>query len=366
MIIYSDKVLIPRRYSAFFLEYQEKFTANFLHICGLVSPSGYGKEDLQVFARMVWESICLFESPESLHPGAKAFAKSLEVKVALAKTVFLTIYDFTYYLFARESSLKTLQETVSYLGSYIEAFEQLDTPSVQPAALSEPDTNVPSDECVMQELKHVVTAGSSLHMHVLYQEVIISLPVRVANVGNQNMRIGLQAIHSLPLKAEGKAFFTSDKLSKAVRGRLEAIDLDSLEAVVGGLIYTEHSPNKREAVRVKPDTQVPVLVNCNGQDGQGLLVDLSVTGVCIELLTPMPMAPEDPIGISFQLENKQTRYYMAIQTYGKVLTVRESFPPKVIAKIVPDTKNEIFISQYIAQRQLEIIRDVQQITEKKP
>lgn len=355
----AETVVIPRHYPGFFLEYREKFILNTQKVCSIVYPGLPPGEETRLLAETVWENITRFQVPGMLPEIILQLRTRLDIRSMLVKSCYLLANDFCQFLLVRETRLDPLTSTLQFLQ---ELLQYVDRELLAREAGESPVANRPeieSDPEIMESLTAAGNSGKVIRMHVLFQEIMISLPVKLERIEAARAWFQINPIHAKTLQTGQELFLSVEGSSRSIRGRLAELDLPRLSIMADRLVYAGTSPEKRQSVRVQPESPVKVVMTCQDKSFAGTLGDISVSGISVDLFSPASFPPDSPIRLQLVLENRLSQRNMPVQTRGKVLTIRAGSPVRLICRIFPDPIVEALISQYIAQRQIEIIRSIQ-------
>lgn len=347
-----------KRHDAFFVDYQEKFADNFVRICSLVYPSAEPGPRLRALACAILDNVRQFETLRELPDLAVVLRSGVALDRALCKTFQLLIHDYSLFLFGREEGVTPLRQLVDYLEEYLEFFgRQLQE---QKARLLAPPDPVCSGG-IIRDFARIASEGQEIRMHNPYKGIIITGPVTLLDITEEAIRISITASQGKALSVENVAFFTSPALPNSVMAELFALDADGHAASFSNFLFVEDSPEKRAAVRVQPPPEKPVEVWVYQKERKavGTLRDISVNGISLLLLSPVEFDREAWLEVRLRLENYRMKKVMNVVCRGRVFAQHAgTHPYRLVAVLQPDSINEAYISQYVAQRQIEIIRDV--------
>ena len=132
-----------------------------------------------------------------------------------------------------------------------------------------------------------------------------------------------------------------------------------MEASFAKFSYVELYADQRNFVRMVPDPLSPVIINSPLGVIEGEVQDVSLTGVGILIHQSCPLETGAEMAINFVLKNIGPSAPIKVNLPARLISISgDSLPRKYKFAITPDNLLERQLSQYIIQRQIEIIKEV--------
>jgi hypothetical protein len=345
---------------SFFKGYQAKFVRNFFSIMNTV----YGKEIIprqhanivgQVFFRHFYPGFSVARLPPLTEETSGIYRnilaeKDLLLKVVEALSTDLDAYREAIRLKQDEALAAFLNETYTAIAeiSGAEAWNRLD-----PASLDSKD--------ILPQLLKVHQHQVQLLCFNLFKNVPISYEAKVTNIYPQRNMVGLK-IHryqATVIREERFTYLKSPLFPLPVRATLGRFSReDNLLAYFTHFEYVNVGMDERRHIRVEPRGEIKTVITRPGEKEEihSTLVDISVGGLGVLTL----LGNGIPLGEAVELAIPLRPNESALRIQGTVVINREEGQHAFLGvKILPDTNAEVFISQYVYQRQAEVVRELQ-------
>ncbi|MEG3641595.1 PilZ domain-containing protein [Magnetococcus sp. PR-3] len=242
-------------------------------------------------------------------------------------------------------------ETLGVDASELEAAEE--------AASDEPEEEGEPTVTPLEALQTLMEQGGEPACFNIYKGVPISYNAKILTILEMkgNAVLQLHKFQSFVVGEERSTLIKDTMLPAPITGDVVTINREKLEVELKNLAFTELGAGDRSHIRVKPKDAVHVTVLGDGRKLSGELLDISATGMGVVCGgTPIPFG--EPVDCNMVLEKKG----QSLRVSGSIVAVKEWAGGKTMlgVSIKPDTSSEVFISQYVYQRQAEVVREIQQ------
>lgn len=190
-----------------------------------------------------------------------------------------------------------------------------------------------------------------------YHEVPVLYPAAIDMVDKEIVEITMHGVHAAVLALQKQTFLKSSSFPDGlcVHSFLEYINVRNCMAVLGRFAYVNVNAERRNAVRVKVDSDVDIIYSSSGHSFAGRLHDISVSGLSFFAQGLLPVGIGDEGTISIRLSGRELHIpSMFLKTDKKDEGYIHAF------SILPDSKTEILVSQFIYARQVDIIREIKE------
>jgi hypothetical protein len=160
-----------------------------------------------------------------------------------------------------------------------------------------------------------------------------------------------------------RTLMKSSHFRKDIIADVLSIDWPTQTIILRNFIYTDILSDKRSAVRVELDDPTPVIVRYEeGGEAMGRLHDLSVVGLALIMPDDYEIVPDTKVQLSIRLPIIGQPGFHDLAIEGVYLkTIQTSQHVKHIFMITLDRRSENMFSQFISQRQLELVKELKEM-----
>lgn len=193
-----------------------------------------------------------------------------------------------------------------------------------------------------------------------YKGIPISYEAVLQSVGENSATLAVHKYQAVCLELERRTFIISEGLTSVLRAQVASVDVVSSTSTLNEFSYAPETIGGRSAVRVEPKEPVTVTLLSQGRKFSGSLADISVSGlgvytVAAYIYTPGFLKKGAPVQIAFKLPSERGE----IRLPGMVLNItKDKGSYRLGIGTTPDALSKNAISQFVAQRQSEILREV--------
>lgn len=215
--------------------------------------------------------------------------------------------------------------------------------------------SIQEDEAaILQVLKEMRSGKLSSDLRLLnyYHEIPVSYPGVIEDIDGEMVDLTVHQHQAVVMKFQKFAFLKSRHFPNDVVARVFRADADKGIALLHKLSYAQIRAERRQFVRVQVVDPLQVTFTSPAGTVTGKLVDISVSGASIECQQREPAIETQVEGsLALSLEGA------ALKVDSTVLKINDhEGKTRYIFSLSPNSKAEEKISQFIFQRQLEIIR----------
>ena len=197
------------------------------------------------------------------------------------------------------------------------------------------------------------TLANDLRLLNYYQSIPVNYGAKVETIERDAVELSVNQQQAVVMHIEKQTFLKSSHFPQDVLAAVSYVNVDKCVAIVTKFAYAVVRAERRQFVRVEVKERVEGTFSAPEVTLAGTLNDISIGGVAIAGDIPNP--PENGLEGSVRLAipggpfEIPARLLRVIQTGGRSLAICETRP---------DPRTEKAISQYIFQRQVEIIREL--------
>lgn len=218
-----------------------------------------------------------------------------------------------------------------------------------------PVKSVQEDEvAILQVLKDMQSRKLSSDLRLLnyYQEIPVSYPGIIEDVDGEMVDLTVHQHQAVVMKYQKFAFLKSGHFQSDVVARVFRADADKGIALLHKFAYVQIRAERRQFVRVQVVNPLAVSFTAPVGKVTGHMVDISVSGASFDAQQTEPAIETQMEGsLSFSLEGAPLQIECTLLKISP-----HDGKTRYIFSLSPNSKAEEKISQFIFQRQLEIIR----------
>jgi hypothetical protein len=216
-----------------------------------------------------------------------------------------------------------------------------------------------SDADAIREVFQEMLAGvikSDLMLVNYYDEVPVSYASTVVGVENDSIELAVHEHQALIMKHEKSTLVKSSHFQNGLGVHCYAnyVNVPKKTVILNNFAYAQIRAERREAVRVKVREKVPVLFNSEVLSLQGSIIDISGIGVSMMCESLPQLDAGQPGELVFTLCGT------TVSVPGSFVRANQQEGNESVCmfQMKPDRRNDSFISQFIYQRQVEIVREL--------
>lgn len=241
------------------------------------------------------------------------------------------------------------------------ADNQADTPSLPEGQPERSREAAPEMDSIMEGFSRLLREGKEVKVLTFYKGVPIWYGAPVTSTGDESVTLKVHRYQSFALELRKEAYLKSDTHSKVLHANVADMDPNQLLVTFNWFVYTETSPAMRNAVRVEPKTRFPVEITQGEIHVMGQVCDISPMGLAALIQNPGALTPDADVRLRFQLPSDLISSNPHLRVDGTLLRiVRTGTSQRIIFSLRPSVDAEHVISQYIFNRQAEIVRELKE------
>ncbi|MBF0177773.1 MAG: PilZ domain-containing protein [Magnetococcales bacterium] len=361
----------------FFQQYVGRFVKNFFKNLEVVRgqksasiPNALSYAAGYIFYRHFYPGMQLKRLPDISGEEEKGYHTLLTEREALERTIMEMRRDVESHLNEEMNRQKgELQQFLERGLGDVAALTGQKAPKVTPASPEDlaitaavaRHAKEAARESIADTLLKIKKKNSGLLCFNLYQDVPISYDAAILQIMPQRNMVVLR-VHRYQATVIAEDRFTYLKhamLPGAIKASLVSLQRSKNEATFDRLEYSTVGMDSRGQVRVRPKESDPLLADMTTVTGakiMGDIQDISMGGMGV-LVPEGEYRSGTPLEIAITPRNMQT-----LLLHGTVMVVKPANKKKKILlglKFQSGTDADVFISQYIYQRQAEVVRELQ-------
>lgn len=192
-----------------------------------------------------------------------------------------------------------------------------------------------------------------------YKGLPLSYPATIAFVGRGTVDLEVRAEQAYAIGQNRFAFIRSPLFRHDVLARVQYVNAKKMAVSFSRFSYAELVAEQRNCIRMVTDPHPDVVIHSPLGIIGGEVEDVSITGVSIQIHHSCPLEVGDEVPISFSLKNVERSSGFKVEVSARLVSIKgDSLPRNYKFAITPGETLERQLSQYIMQRQVEIIKEV--------
>ncbi|MDQ7038859.1 MAG: PilZ domain-containing protein [Aquificota bacterium] len=337
----------------FFNSYKERFVDNFLSFLGSERSGPMNTQTLRVLIRKVYSVIFSFRSDfrEEVSDLFYSLAShGVDIRGPLTKSLLRLIGDYVDYTVERggdHRKVKDLLDLIDLIMGSVETAYSRYLRELREKAGEKKEEPVEDVTGLMDLIRN----AEEVDVLTYYKEVPVVCRTKVVEVGQRDLTVERC---DLNIFREGESLYLRVRdLPGAVGVRVEEVDPRSERARLKVLGLADLPQERRRFVRVVPEDPVPVFLEKDGWKATGSMADVSVGGVGVYVNDPDDLKEGDAVRVRFRLPKGE------VDTPGQVrYVIRRDGVFRVGIQYDLDLKQEDVVSDYVMERQFEILREL--------
>ena len=211
---------------------------------------------------------------------------------------------------------------------------------------------------VFREL-HKTNPEGSISLLNIYKELPISNSAEIIDVRGRNIFLETKPLQLAAINFCKEVLIQSPLFSTSVIGRLRSIDERRNLVTVSSFSYAEIHLDKRNAVRVRFQRPLQVMIESESTRISGVISDISLSGCCINVLVDSLASEEVFVQIKFIQQTSGQLVESRIR--AKVLRIDGTQSPyRCVLCFAHTPQTEQTLSSFIYQRQIEILNELRE------
>ncbi|KKL85774.1 hypothetical protein LCGC14_1951360 [marine sediment metagenome] len=354
----KEEIEILRKHKGFFLNYKSTFAKNFTKIYSELNSDVKSNDKIDVIIANLYDSLFPFDDKENGdHDVESGFLnireKGIVVKPVLQENFFVMTRDFVNGLSPKEDNITCLRSLTNMIEGYMNILDK----GYYEESREIGTKDIITDETIIKGLRLLEKEGRKVKLVNFYKGILIRYNASVLSVNEDEAIFQIHKYQRLALEEEKQTFMNSEIFSKTVKANLITLDATELKAVLTDFVYVDSSPVERVYMRIQPKEPIDVVIYDEDCKITGLIVDISVASLAVYATKTSKFKQNSDVSMSVSLPKANQSTIGKVKLHGKITMIRkEKGFNKLVIEILPDPYTEPLISQYLSQRQVEILK----------
>lgn len=196
-----------------------------------------------------------------------------------------------------------------------------------------------------------------------YKGLPLSYPATIAVVDRGVLELDIHPQQAVAIDKDRYAFIRCPAFSHVVGAHVQYVNVRKQAATLKGFFFAELMAERRNAIRLELDPPTEAAFEAGGESQQGRLVDLSMSGAAITFDHTPSFEAGFETDLQFMLPNIIQNTFAKVKAPARYLGSTEQKGTQLLRfTMSPDKTLEQQISHYIFQRQVEIIRELKEMS----
>ncbi|GAB6041243.1 PilZ domain-containing protein [Endothiovibrio diazotrophicus] len=355
-----ERVGLLGQHRKFFDAYRARFAEVFLKVCKILNPEVVEAQvhflrqgAVEIYDRLFTVEAQRVGSLKELEEKLEEMEEhGVSISVVLTKVFSVMTHDFVDYAMKTGNAVAPVRVLTGIMTACLAL---LDTLEESPAAGA-----IDEDEGRILTLldQH---SDQMVRLETLYQGVPLNHEGLFLAATDGRAAFHLGNSRETIFEFHEEVLIHAPFLEKPVLGRVVEVDDKRREITVSGLHYSTHNAATRAELRVQPRQPIPVELKLRNERYEGLVIDISLNGMALSLDDPGELKVKDWVHLEMELPHLAGGE--RVVTRGEVARIserRNSFRVGLVLRNPPNV--ESLLSEYVTNRQAEVIRQVQAST----
>jgi hypothetical protein len=212
-----------------------------------------------------------------------------------------------------------------------------------------------------EEIISLLSGNPKLPLKLInyYKGLPLSYPATVAAIDRGTVDFDVQAEQAFAIEKSRYAFIRSSMFKHDVFAQVQYVNVKKRAASFVKFSYVEIMAERRNFIRMVPDPQPNTFIVTPAGVVEGSMYDVSLSGINVAVDQSCPLEVDTEATTRFMLKNIDQSLGYNLSIPGKLVGISgDSLPRNYRFTITLDRNGERQLSQYIIQRQIEIIKEI--------
>lgn len=198
-----------------------------------------------------------------------------------------------------------------------------------------------------------------------YKGLPVSYPAQLVAVERGIVEVDVYPQQAVVMTEQHGTFVRCRALRHDLFAHVQYVNIRRRAASLRKLCYVEIMAERRNYIRLELDPYQSALIRTPDGKIRGELTELSINGACVKVEQPCTLEIDDEIALSFMMHGiMHQNFDYNVKTAARLVGIEGDVLPRYYRfTIAPDKVLDRFLAQYLFQRQIEIIREIRDVTE---
>ena len=203
--------------------------------------------------------------------------------------------------------------------------------------------------------------NKSIKLINYYKGLPVSYPATIVATDHGSVDFEVTPEQAYAIENGRYVFLRSPLFKHDLFAMAQYVNVKKMAATFVKFCYVEIMAERRNFIRMVPDPHPAVVIDSPQGVIEGEVLDVSITGVSILIHESCPLEPGCEVPISFKLNSIDTGQPIQINLAARLVSITgDALPRNYKFSISSDRALERQLSQFMFQRQIEIIKEIKE------
>ncbi|OGU05058.1 MAG: hypothetical protein A2075_17660 [Geobacteraceae bacterium GWC2_58_44] len=202
---------------------------------------------------------------------------------------------------------------------------------------------------------------ASITLTNIYKEIPITHRASIGEIRGHHLELNTCELQLAAISQCKEVYICSPHLDAPILGRLNSMDIRRGAVQLHNFTHAELQETRRKTVRVRFKRPIQIMLHCETDKISGVIHDISLGGCCINTLVRKELGENSDIQVELKLIDQTTGQMSCTRIPSDIVHISGATPPfKVALSFRHTQQSEQFLSVFIYQRQLEILKELRE------
>ena len=196
-----------------------------------------------------------------------------------------------------------------------------------------------------------------------YKGLPLSYPATLVEVHMGGVELDVHKQQAVALEKNGYTFIKCDYFPSAILAQVQNVNVRSMSASLRNFTYVQILAENRSALRLELEPQTDAEITWEGRVITGKVIEVSLGGLSVRTSEHYNVPAGVEVGLKVQVPNLLQNSQSKLDTIGTLVGITSQDTEDIWRfSIVSDQQSEVLLSRFIFQRQVEIIRELKELS----
>lgn len=195
----------------------------------------------------------------------------------------------------------------------------------------------------------------------IYKEIPITYPATISDVKSDHIELHTNELQLAAISQCKEVYIKGPHFERPVIGRLHSIDVRRSAVRLCKLSYAAFEEDKRVTLRVRFKRPINIIMHAGAEKISGVIHDISLGGCCLNTFVRMSFDCPQTVDIELKLLDHKSGEVCVMQIPSSIVRIQgDAAPFRCALRFEHTAQSESFLSTFINQRQLEILKELRE------
>ncbi len=332
---------------------------DFIRCAGTVSSDSMSDSSVRTVADKLFLSLFSFKDDnKSIDRLIRQLLKyNIDIKPDLTNFLMGLMNDYLDYCLKNKKSVKNVKALMYLVNHYISMIDKAYVSYINRISKNvevlKKEKSEANKELALSIFKGIKDDKKPVRIISYYKEVPIICKSYVKKVTDEFVVLEYENCSVKAFHTDKNVYVKTDAFSKKIKATIINISPKDEVIVLGKFEITELPQEKRKFVRVEPSETIDIFIQHGNERLKGKIADISIGGVGVYLKDIEDLEEDDIVRVEFKLDSED----LSIEGRIRYIVDMDGIY-RVGIELFPDVNTEEKISDYVINRQFEILREI--------